>query len=330
MKRQFLQTMTILVFGLIGIMFTSCGGDDDASSGDNGTGVLADVEINEKNFPDGIFRNWLLSQDYGSDGVLTKSEIARVTSIDVRLASGKIEDGDISQNGKIQSLQGIEYFAALEVLYCGNNELISLDVSKNTVLKELYCWHTNLTSLDVSKNKSLLILNCNYSKVTELNVSKNTALTSLSCNHNSIYALDLSKNTALTSLSCSQNYMTTLDMTGCKALTNLDCYQNSLTTLDLTGCTALTSLDCHQNSLKTLDLTGCTALTSLSCYSNSIKEEGMETFVASLPTVKNGKMCVTNNYDGMVMTTTQVAAAKAKGWTPYYYEKKEWKEYTGS
>ena len=288
MKRQFLQTMTILVFGLIGIMFTSCGGDDDASSGDNGTGVLADVEINEKNFPDGIFRNWLLSQDYGSDGVLTKSEIARVTSIDVRLASGKIEDGDISQNGKIQSLQGIEYFAALEVLYCGNNELISLDVSKNTVLKELYCWHTNLTSLDVSKNKSLLILNCNYSKVTELNVSKNTALTSLSC---------------------SQNYMTTLDMTGCKALT---------------------SLDCHQNSLKTLDLTGCTALTSLSCYSNSIKEEGMETFVASLPTVKNGKMCVTNNYDGMVMTTTQVAAAKAKGWTPYYYEKKEWKEYTGS
>lgn len=309
MKRQFLQTMTILVFGLMGIMFTSCGGDDDASSGDNGTGVLADVEINEKNFPDGIFRNWLLSQDYGSDGVLTKSEIARVKSIDVRLASGKIEDGDISQNGKIQSLQGIEYFAALEVLYCGNNELISLDVSKNTVLKELYCWHTNLTSLDVSKNKSLLILNCNYSKVTELNVSKNTALTSLSCNHNSIYALDLSKNTALTSLDCSQNYMTTLDMTGCKALT---------------------SLDCHQNSLKTLDLTGCTALTSLSCYSNSIKEEGMETFVASLPTVKNGKMCVTNNYDGMVMTTTQVAAAKAKGWTPYYYEKKEWKEYTGS
>ena len=288
MKRQFLQTMTILVFGLMGIMFTSCGGDDDASSGDNGTGVLADVEINEKNFPDGIFRNWLLSQDYGSDGVLTKSEIARVTSIDVRLAGGKIEDGDISQNGKIQNLQGIEYFAALEVLYCGNNELISLDVSKNTVLKELYCWHTNLTSLDVSKNKSLLILNCNYSKVTELNVSKNTALTSLSC---------------------SQNYMTTLDMTGCKALTNLDC---------------------HQNSLKTLDLTGCTALTSLSCYSNNIKEEGMETFVASLPTVKNGKMCVTNNYDGMVMTTTQVAAAKAKGWTPYYYEKKEWKEYTGS
>ena len=116
MKRQFLQMMTILVFGLMGIMFTSCGGDDDDSSGDNGTGVLADVEINEKNFPDGIFRNWLLSQDYGSDGVLTKSEIKRVTSIVVRLANGKIEDGDISQNGKIQSLQGIEYFATLEVL----------------------------------------------------------------------------------------------------------------------------------------------------------------------------------------------------------------------
>ena len=122
MKRQFLQMMTILVFGLMGIMFTSCGGDDDASSGDNGTGVLADVEINEKNFPDGIFRNWLLSQDYGSDGVLTKSEIARVTLINAQ----RVGSIDSDHNGKIQSLRGIEYFTALETLACCLNELTEL------------------------------------------------------------------------------------------------------------------------------------------------------------------------------------------------------------
>ena len=36
----------------------------------------ADVEINEKNFPDNSFRNWILSQPYGKDGVLTDKEIA--------------------------------------------------------------------------------------------------------------------------------------------------------------------------------------------------------------------------------------------------------------
>ena len=49
MKRQFLQTMTILVFGLMGIMFTSCGGDDD-NNGGNGASTS---QGEEKNTPDG-------------------------------------------------------------------------------------------------------------------------------------------------------------------------------------------------------------------------------------------------------------------------------------
>ena len=40
--------------------------------------VWADVEINEKNFPDVNFRNWLLSQPYGKDGILTEKEIADI------------------------------------------------------------------------------------------------------------------------------------------------------------------------------------------------------------------------------------------------------------
>ena len=39
------------------------------------------VIVNETNFPDEKFRNWLLEQDYGSDGVLTDSEIAAVEEI---------------------------------------------------------------------------------------------------------------------------------------------------------------------------------------------------------------------------------------------------------
>ena len=38
-----------------------------------------DVRIDETTFPDTDFRNWVLSQDYGKDGVLTEGEIAEVT-----------------------------------------------------------------------------------------------------------------------------------------------------------------------------------------------------------------------------------------------------------
>ena len=41
----------------------------------------ADVEINETNFPDENFRNYLLSQEYGADGKLTDEEIAGVTEL---------------------------------------------------------------------------------------------------------------------------------------------------------------------------------------------------------------------------------------------------------
>ena len=105
------------------------------------------VEINETNFPDANFRNWVLQQSYGQDGVLTDEEIEGVT--DIFIGSSDIYD-----------LKGIEYFTALTSLYCGNNHLDNLDVSKNTALTILWCHMNNLTTLDVSKNTELKELYC--------------------------------------------------------------------------------------------------------------------------------------------------------------------------
>ena len=96
----------------------------------------ADVEINETNFPDASFRNYLLSQDYGSDGKLTDEEIAGVTSINV--------SGTYFSPGTISSLKGIEFFTALEDLRCSDNQLNSLDVSGCTALTKLFCYNNQL------------------------------------------------------------------------------------------------------------------------------------------------------------------------------------------
>ena len=63
-------------------------------------GAHADVVINEQNFPDGKFREYLSAQDYGKDGKITDTEIASVTYIMI---------DDIG----VEKLTGIKYFTAL-------------------------------------------------------------------------------------------------------------------------------------------------------------------------------------------------------------------------
>jgi len=203
----------------------------------------ADVEINETNFPDENFRNYLLSQEYGADGILTDEEIAGVTELYLS-----------SRN--IQSLKGIEYFTALTMLYCLTNQLTSLDVSKNTALTSLDCGVNQLTSLDVSKNTALTSLNCGGNLLTSLDVSQNTALITLSCYGNLLTSLDVSKNTALISLSCFTNNLTELNLSKNTELQNLYCGENPLKKLDISDKAMLASLNCNI----------CTQLTELNLY----------------------------------------------------------------
>ena len=262
------------------------------------------IAIDATNFPDENFRTYVSSNfDTDKDTYLSDNEIAAVTRIDVPQRS-------------ISSLKGIEFFTALTYLDCHNNQLTSLDVSKNTALEYLYCYYNQLTSLDVSKNTALKKLYCNDNQLTSLDVSKNTALTSLNCNTNQLTTLDVSKNTALTSLSCAYNQLTSLDVSKNTALEYLYCNSNQLTALDVSRNTALEGLFCQNNQLASLDVSKNKALTLLYCENNQIRGADMATLVENLPTVTNGSFYAynTDGTDGNRITTVQVAAAKAKGW----------------
>jgi Leucine-rich repeat (LRR) protein len=115
-------------------------------------------------------------------------------------------------SSSIADLTGIQDFAALNSLNCGNNKLTSLDLSKNTALTSLNCYSNQLTSLNLSNNTALNYLYCDSNKITSLDVSKNIALNSLDCRNNLIKSLDLSKNVVLTSLDCATNQLTYLNI----------------------------------------------------------------------------------------------------------------------
>ena len=327
----------------------------------------ADVTINETNFPDANFRNWLLSEPYGSDGVLTDGEIAAIITIDV-------------SSNSIADLTGIEHLTALKNLYCignqltaldvshntaliflacNNNQLTALDVSQNTALNKLYCYNNQLTALDVCQNTALKNLNCSDNQLTELDVSHNTALETLDCSNNQLTAIEVSQNTALEVLYCSNNQLAQLDVTQNTALkrlrcsniqlTQLDvsqnmalaylgCSNNQLTALDVCQNTALEVLYCSNNQLAQLDVSQNTALGALDCCGNQINGGNMEALVASLPTVdvdywgENGWFIVIDldsETEQNVITTTQVGTARGKNWTVYGLTGDDWQEYDG-
>ena len=96
------------------------------------------IAIDEKNFPDPVFRQLVWDNyDKNHNGGFSSDEAALVTKLDL--------DGL-----GITNLKGIEYFTSLIELRCNENMLTSLDLSKNTALKVLYCKNNRIkdTAMD--------------------------------------------------------------------------------------------------------------------------------------------------------------------------------------
>lgn len=150
-----------------------------------------DVKIDETNFPDDTFRDYVKNNcDKNRDGYLSEEEIKAVTKIDVPKTLTK-------------DLTGIEYFTELKTLDCSSSYLTELDLSKNTALMDLDCSNSFLTTLDVSGCTALTDLDCSSNDLTTLDLSENKALELLWVYGNDLTTLDVSQNTVLENLSCS-------------------------------------------------------------------------------------------------------------------------------
>ena len=133
---------------------------------------------------------------------------------DGRISQKEVNDvRDLYLSGMgILSFDEISYFQNLEFLHLNDNQLTSIDVSKNTALIDLRLCNNQLTSIDVSKNTALECLELSGNQLTSIDVSKNTALRSLSLSDNQLTSIDVSKNTALDYLILSGNQLRIIDL----------------------------------------------------------------------------------------------------------------------
>ncbi|MGX8850726.1 hypothetical protein [Amedibacillus sp. YH-ame10] len=253
--------------------------ENDTNNKNSASPRSGEVEINETNFPDSIFRQYISEDvnaniDSNKDGFLSQEERNKVTTMNLSYK-------------EITDLKGIEYFSALTDLYCNNNKLTSLDLRQNTALEVIMCDENQLTSLDVSKNSNLEKLACSFNNITSLDVSENTALRELDCSANPLGNLDVTNNTDLEVLVCMFNQLTSLDVTNNINLNELLCcnipieampeeneylklYFNQFTSIDVSKNIKLEYLACFNTQLTSLDVSQNTALAELYCNGNQL------------------------------------------------------------
>lgn len=206
-----------------------------AEEQENGASAQADavgsefVEINDTNFPDPVFQQYVKDNidkadtTGQKDGKLSQAERDAVTEININKKN-------------CTDLTGIAYFANLRKLYCNDNKLKELNLENNKHLKELKCSYNQLTTLDVSHNVWLDTLECDNNGMEKLNLG-DSQLEGLFCPDNNLTELDVSKNKYLQRLNCKNNKLRRLVIGSPVNRLGMMLYlqRNQLTSLDLHG-----------------------------------------------------------------------------------------------
>lgn len=229
-----------------------------AEEQENGASAQADaavpegyIAINEKNFPDENFRDYVAGEwDKNQDKYFSPSEIANAKWISC-------------DNKEISNLKGIEFFTNIWLLECYYNNLTTIDLSNNKKLSYINCHHNQLKELDVSGLPLLKTFYCGHNALPSIDVSKNEKLEDFDCQDNHLDTLDVSQNKELVKLSCGDNNLTELDVSENKKLKELWFYRDNLSNLDLGNQIELEVLSCVGNPLSVLDVSANTKLKKL-------------------------------------------------------------------
>ena len=259
--------------------------DDTTEAAINPEVTNRTIEINATNFPDDVFRSYVMTDiDRDGNGMLDPEDIYWASLINLLRYDEEIPAAS--------SLKGMEFFPALTTIACSNNSISELDLSNCPLLASLYFDGNRLTELDISNNPLLTSLACDGNRLTELDISKCPLLTSVNLDNNELTEFDASNHLQLAYIYCSYNNLTRIDVSNCPALNLLGCESNDLTALDVSNHPMLQVFDCSHNRIRTLDLNAddLPVLYGIGCTDNGLESLALHNFT-NLETIE----CFNNN-----------------------------------
>ena len=244
--------------------------------------------IDEKNFPDPVFREYV--RKIAGGAALTNEKVRQIEVLDV--SDDNIKEV-LGKRDPITSLRGIKYLNYVKDLNCSGQKLKTLNLELNSRVEKLNCSGNQLTDLWLDpRGNSLKYLTCSVNELTALDLSKSPELTELSCSSNKLTSLDLSANTKLQKIVAQTNALTTLDTRNLPELTHLYLWGNhdlksidvskntkleilsashgKLTSLNVKNNRMLVELHVYDNQLTALDVSSNYLLKRLGCYENQI------------------------------------------------------------
>lgn len=209
--RKYYTIVAAILAGISAIL-VGCSDDDENYAPSPSTDITSNIApdfaqmLKEK----GVVRN---------AAYITYGDVMNVTSLDVA-------GNPLTSDGKLTSLQGIEYFSSLEILHCQNNDLGSLDLRYNTELEELRCENNRITSLDLSRCPDLEFLYAGRNNLQQVDIRGLDDLQVADLSHNNLTSVNVDGCADLHTLYINSNRITSVDISRTRGITAFGCDDN--------------------------------------------------------------------------------------------------------
>lgn len=267
--------------------------------------LQAEVDGNTRTFTIGLATEGTVQIDWGGNGEKVTSEVIPAydgwNQVNV--------SGTVSGDGKVKIYgDNIVYFECSSRV--DGAQILSLDVTKATTLRDLTANTNKLTSIDLTKNTELEKLTINNNQLTSIDISKCTKLTTLDITNNLLTAIDITKNQALQTLRIGQNKFTgELDLSTNPTIMKVYALDMELNSVKIGNNTASKPLfSFNNNKLTSFDASGIQDASNAYLYlSGNLLTE------IKLPSTKMKTLNISKN--NFTLATLPDATTAARGFT---------------
>lgn len=266
--------------------------------------LQAEVDGNTRTFTIGLATEGTVQIDWGNGEKVTSENIPAYdgwNQVDV--------SGTVSGEGKVKIYgDNIVYFECSSRV--DGAQILSLDVTKATTLRDLTANTNKLTSIDLTKNTELEKLTINNNQLTSIDISKCTKLTTLDITNNLLTAIDITKNQALQTLRIGQNKFTgELDLSTNPTIMKVYALDMELNSVKIGNNTASKPLfSFNNNKLTSFDASGIQDASNAYLYlSGNLLTE------IKLPSTKMKTLNISKN--NFTLATLPDATTAARGFT---------------
>lgn len=214
--------------------------------------LQAEVDGNTRTFTIGLGVEGTVQIDWGNGEKVTSEVIPAYDGYNQVNVFGTVSgDGKVKIYG-----DNIVYFECSSRV--DGAQVLSLDVTKATTLKDLTANTNKLASIDLTKNTELEKLTINNNQLTSIDISKCTKLTTLDITNNLLTAIDITKNQTLQTLRIGQNKLSgDLDLSTNPTIKSVYALTNELTSVKIGNNTASKPyFSFNYNKLTSIDASG--------------------------------------------------------------------------